>query len=309
MLQEKILSKLIGFDIAKIQVSGNSIRLHVKLRKDDNAQIQEELIKKLLPDYEVSILFFVKDEGKKPFKKIIGVCSGKGGVGKSTVSLHLAFALKEMGFKVGILDADIYAPSIPVFLNVHENPISVDGRLIEPVKTHGFSVLSMGLFLQENQSAMWRGPMLAAAFTQFLEQGNWDCDYLIIDFPPGTSDIHMSCARVAPDIEMLLVGMPDKVVYADVRRMYVVLRALNLKVVGLVENIAYSVCQQCGHKESWQSAGEVTEIKKIASLPLFHHFHALNESGYPPDYKSGEERLLFKQLAERAVMQTTEESK
>ena len=158
----------------------------------DQANKEEIIIRNLLSDYSVDITFFVKNETTKPFKKIIGVSSGKGGVGKSTIALHIAYALKEMGYKVGILDADIYAPSIPVFLNVHENPISIDGRLIEPIQTpQGFQLLSMGLFLQENQAAMWRGPMLASAFTQFLEQSNWDCDYLVIDFPPGTSDTNL----------------------------------------------------------------------------------------------------------------------
>ena len=226
MIKEQILNKLEGFNVQKITINQKGIKLQIQLNPNEDANKEEIIIRNLLSDYSVDITFFVKNETTKPFKKIIGVSSGKGGVGKSTIALHIAYALKEMGYKVGILDADIYAPSIPVFLNVHENPISIDGRLIEPIQTpQGFQLLSMGLFLQENQAAMWRGPMLASAFTQFLEQSNWDCDYLVIDFPPGTSDIHMSCAKIASFAEILLVSIPSRLAYTDVYRMYAVLRA------------------------------------------------------------------------------------
>lgn len=306
---EKILSRLKDFHINKIQFADNILKLQVRLKQGQNAQVQEDIIKNMLPEHQVIVTFYMKEEAKKRFKKIIGISSGKGGVGKSTVALHIAFGLKEMGYKVGILDADIYAPSIPVFLNERENPISKDGRLIEPINTkHGFQLLSMGLFLQDNQSAMWRGPMLSAAFTQFLEQGNWECDYLIIDFPPGTTDIHMACAKVAPDAQILLVGMPSRVVYADVMRMYVVLRALNLSVVGLVNNMAYSVCGSCGNKEEWstdwETRKEIADVPKLMRLPIFNHFHQLNEDGYAGDYKQGAEAEYFHALAKILIEDT-----
>ncbi len=306
MLQEKILSKLKEFVVTKINISGNIVKLQVQLLPSQNAQTQETLLKNLLPDFDVRITFFVKEETKKRFKKIIGVSSGKGGVGKSTVALHIAFSLKEMGYKVGILDADIYAPSIPVFLDEKENPISKDGRLIEPIETkQGFQLLSMGLFLKENQSPIWKGPMLSAAFSQFLEQGNWECDYLVIDFPPGTTDVHMACAKVAPDAQILLVGMPSKVVYADVMRMYVVLRALNLSVIGLVENMAYSICKSCGYKEewitSWSERKDIMDVPKLMQLPIFHHFHQLNEDSYLADYKQGLEAEYFHKLSDMII--------
>lgn len=302
MIKEKILKKLEGLDIKKIAINENGVKLQVQLLPGEDAAKQEIIIKNLLSDFDVQITFFIKDESKKPFKKIIGISSGKGGVGKSTISLHIAFALKEMGFKVGILDADIYAPSIPVFLNVNENPISVDGRTIEPIKTeHGFQLLSMGLFLKENQAAMWRGPMLASAFNQFLEQGNWDCEYLIIDLPPGTTDIHMSCSKIAAHAEFVLVGMPNKLVYTDVYRMYAVLRSLNLKVVGLIENMAYSVCKNCKFEERWSSNTVIKEVEKIAQLPIFNHFHQLNEDGYPGNYVQTYEAEFFNAIARKLV--------
>lgn len=297
MLQTEILSKLNGFDVKKIVVEGQVLKLQILLKPGDNADFQETIIKNIFPNYEVHIMFIMQDVQKKKFKKIIGVSSGKGGVGKSTVTLHMAFALKEKGYRVGILDADIYAPSIPVFLNAKGQPGSSDGRLIDPIKTdHGFQMLSMGLFLQDNQSAMWRGPMLASAFAQFLEQGNWDCDYLLIDFPPGTSDIHMSCAKVAPDIEMLLVGTPERVVYADVMRMYVVLRSLGLKVVGLIENMSCYKCTACGYVENIETTSAIKEVQKLEKLPIFHQFHKLAESGYPADYAQTEEAEYFGKL-------------
>jgi len=302
MIKKQILNKLAGFEVQKLVVSQNGVKLQIKLGPGEDAARQETIIRNLLSDFEVQVTFIIVDESKKPFKNIIGVSSGKGGVGKSTIALHLAFALKEMGFRVGILDADIYAPSVPVLLNVRENPISTDGRTIEPITTaHGFQLLSMGLFLQDNQSAMWRGPMLASAFNQFLDQGNWDCEYLIIDLPPGTTDIHMSCSKIATYSEFLLVGAPSKLVYADVYRMYAVLRALNLKVAGLVENMTYSRCQNCGFEERWATENAISEVEKIAKLPIFHHFHELNETGYPGDYKQGVEGDFFAQIARRFV--------
>lgn len=298
MLKEMIFSKLNDYKVAKFSLHGSELKLQIELRKDQNAAIAEENIKNLLPEYNVNITFFMKEQQVKPFKKIIGISSGKGGVGKSTVSLHIAFALKEMGYKIGILDADIYAPSIPVFLNENRNPGSQDGRLIDPIITeHGFELLSMGLFLQQKQSAMWRGPMLSMAFTQFLEQGNWNCDYLIIDFPPGTTDIHMACSKIAPEAEILLVGMPNKVVYADVMRMYVVLRALNLKISGLVDNMAYSICKNCAHEEHFETKAKIEEVEKLMQLPIFPHFHSLNEAGYPADYRQQGEKEYFDKLA------------
>lgn len=302
MLQENILAKLSQFNITKISINNNLVKLQIQLKKGENYKVQEDLIKSLLPEFNVSITFFIKDDEKKRFKKIIGISSGKGGVGKSTVALQLSFALKEMGYKVGILDADIYGPSIPVFLNESTNPKSQDGRLIDPIITkHGFQLLSMGLFLKENQSPMWRGALLSSAFTQFLEQGNWDCDFLVIDFPPGTTDIHTACSKVAPDTQMLLVATPSKIVYADVLRMYVVLRALNLPVIGLVENMAYSICKNCHHEERWSTINQLPDVANLMQIPIFNHFHQLNEDSCPADYKQGVEKEYFHNLAAKLI--------
>ncbi len=302
MIKEKILKKLIGYDIKKISINSDAVKLQIQLGEHDNAEIEEKKIRNLLEDMNVYITFFKKDQTKQPFKKVIGISSGKGGVGKSTIALNIAFALKEKGYKVGILDADIYAPSMPVLLNVSEHPTSLDGRLIEPIKTpHGFQLLSMGLFLQENQSALWRGPMLASAFTQFLEQSNWDCEYLVIDLPPGTSDIHMACSKIASFSEFFLISTPSKLAYTDAYRMYAVLRALNLKVVGLIENLAYTKCRNCSHEEHFESKAQIKEIEKIIKLPMFHHFHKFDEDGYPSDYKQQEEASYFQEIIARIL--------
>lgn len=299
---EKILKQLEDYKIENISIKDNIVKLQISLKSNQNAAKEEEIIKKLLPNYQLQLTFLIKNEEKKPFKKIIGISSGKGGVGKSTISLHLAFALKEMGYKIGILDADIYAPSIPGLLNISEPPISLDGRLIEPIKTkHGFELLSMGLFLKENQSTLWRGPLLANAFNQFLEQGNWNCDYLIIDLPPGTSDIHMALAKTAPQTEIILVGTPSKIVYTDVNRMYITTKALNLKILGLIENMAYHICKQCSHKEYYKTKMEIKNLEKILSLPIFPHFHELNENGYEANYTMQEEKHFFEELTKKIL--------
>ena len=300
MKKENLLVKLSHINISKIEINGTRIKLQVLLSTSENAAKVEEDIQERLKGYDVSIICIIKEVPIKKIKKIIGISSGKGGVGKSTVALNLALTLKEMGHSVGLLDADIYAPSIPVFFNINKTPVSNDGRLIEPVMVNEIQILSMGLFLQDNQAAMWRSPILSAAFAQFLEQGNWQCDYLIVDFPPGTCDLHMACSKLIPDISMLLISTPNKVVYSDVMRMYVTLRALNLKVEGVIENMAYTICENCEHKNYLTTKSGVKDVKTIAQLPTFKHFHELCETGYK-NYKLGIEKKYFEEIINKII--------
>ncbi len=298
---DKILEKLKDFKATKINFENNVVKIQIQLSKEDNAIEQEKLIKEILKEHECQITFFIKDESVKPFKKIFAICSGKGGVGKSSISLHIAFRLKELGYKVGILDADIYAPSIPAFLNVFETPVSNDGRLIEPIKTHDMQLLSMGLFLKNNQATIWRGPILGSAFNQFLEQGNWNCDYLIIDMPPGTSDIHMNLAKLAPYAEIILISEPNKIAYTDVEKMFITCKTLKFKIAGLIENKAYYLCNNCHDKKIFKTEYKIENLNKIAALPYFHHFHDIAEEGYPLDYQQQEEKSYFHDIIKKII--------
>lgn len=296
-----IFEKYSNVKLVSFKESNDSYKLIIELPKAFSRKPLEDEVKKVLGE-NVKFVFYEQEEIQaRSFKKVIGVSSGKGGVGKSSVSLHLAFALKEMGYKVGILDADIYGPSIPVFLNIKEKPTSLDGRTIQPIETHGIQVLSMGLFLENNQAAIWRGPMLVSAFTQFLEQGNWDCDYLIVDFPPGTGELHMTCSKIAPDLESLIITIPSKVSYADAFKMFVSLKTMDMKILGFVENMASFKCKSCGCSENLSKDNKIDNLEMLSSMPYFAEFFDLNESGYPVDYKQGVESSYFKSLAEKVI--------
>jgi ATP-binding protein involved in chromosome partitioning len=296
-----IFEKYENVKLISFKENEGSYKLIIQVPKAFAKKRLEDEIKAVL-EGKVNFVFYEQEEVTgHSFKKIIGVSSGKGGVGKSSISLHLAFALKEMGYKVGLLDADIYGPSIPVFLNINEKPTSLDGRTIQPIETHGFQVLSMGLFLDNNQAAIWRGPMLVSAFTQFLEQGNWDCDYLIVDFPPGTGELHMTCSKIAPDLESLIVTIPSKVSYADAFKMFVTLKTMDMKILGFVENMASFACKSCGNLENLSKNNKIDNLDMLSSMPFFSEFFDLNESGYPSDYKQGVESSYFKSLAEKII--------
>lgn len=306
-LELEIRKKLQDFDVIKIEIA-QKIKIQIRISSEKEMAFQKNKVHEILKDLDISLIFVIEKNKKKPsFKKIIGVTSGKGGVGKSSVSLHLAFALRDLGFKVGILDADIYGPSIPILLNLNQAPEATDDNLIKPIKSHGMEILSMGLFLKENQAALWRGPMLNSAFTQLLEQADWQCDYLIIDFPPGTGDIHMSCSKLIPEIQILLVTTPQRVAFADVFRMIITMKTLNLEIVGLVENMVGYECQKCGcfeefiKNKNYEGKLIENEISKLAKLPIWGHWNDLNETGYPEDFKQNIEKNIFQNLATRFV--------
>lgn len=302
----KLQEMLNPFAVKNIEIKSNKVHLQIPARNKDHALSVESEIKKMFPQLDFVFIFF-ELETSMLFKKIIGITSGKGGVGKSTVALNLAFALRNLGFKVGILDSDIYGPSIPVLLNCHETPTSLDGRLIKPINTHGLQMLSMGLFLAENQAAIFRGPMLVSAFTQFLQQSDWNCDYLIIDLPPGTGEIHLTCEKIAPTIEMLLVTTPQRIAKSDVMKMIITLKTMNLKILGLVENMVGINCKHCSkftefinqsHSLGSETDKTFSNIQTLAQLPLLHDLNHFNEIGYPQDFKPLD---LFLDLAKKII--------
>ncbi|MBL7812726.1 MAG: Mrp/NBP35 family ATP-binding protein [Bacteroidetes bacterium] len=185
------------------------------------------------------------DEVLRGVKNIIAVASGKGGVGKSTVSAGLALALQQMGAAVGLLDADIYGPSIPTIFGVHESPEmkTIDGRQVMiPIEKFGIRLLSIGFMTPPEQAIVWRGPMIASAFRQFVNDTDWgDLDYLIIDLPPGTGDVQLSLAQIVPLTGLVIVTTPQEVAIADARRAVSMFRipAISKPILGVVENMAW----------------------------------------------------------------------
>ncbi|HUQ43907.1 MAG TPA: Mrp/NBP35 family ATP-binding protein, partial [Candidatus Limnocylindria bacterium] len=185
-------------------------------------------------------------------KNTIAVASGKGGVGKSTVSVNLAVALAQMGAKVGLLDADITGPNIPMMLGVEGQPKASPNNKITPLERHGVKCISIQFFVPEGQPIVWRGPLVGGAIQQFLRDVDWgELDYLVIDLPPGTSDAQLTLAQAVPISGTVLVTTPQEVALADVGKALAMLNRMSVPVIGLVENMTGFVCSHCG---------EVTEI-------------------------------------------------
>ncbi|HXG74826.1 MAG TPA: Mrp/NBP35 family ATP-binding protein [Candidatus Nitrosotenuis sp.] len=209
-------------------------------------------------------------EAMATVKNIIGVASGKGGVGKSTVSLNLALALAQSGAKVGLLDADIYGPSIPLMLGMQKAYMEVDNNKLQPVDTHGIKVVSFGFFAeQEHQAAIYRGPIISGILKQFLVDTNWsNLDYLIVDLPPGTGDIPLTLAQTIPITGILVVTTPQDVASNVAVKAIGMFNKLNVPLIGVIENMSYFVCPKCSDKHYIFGQGGAKRISEKYNIPF-----------------------------------------
>ena len=221
-------------------------------------------------------------------KNIIAVASGKGGVGKSTTAVNLALALSAEGARVGVLDADIHGPSIPMMLGLSGKPESPDGKNIEPKISHGLQAISIGLFLGEDTPAIWRGPMTTQYLQQLLTTTLWKgLDYLVIDLPPGTGDIQLTLAQRVPVSGAVIVTTPQDIALLDARRALKMFEKVDVPVLGIVENMAVHVCSNCGHAEHIFGAGGGDRmaaqygVQLLGSLPLDISIREQADSGAP----------------------------
>ncbi|RHW77375.1 iron-sulfur cluster carrier protein ApbC [Colwellia sp. RSH04] len=183
-------------------------------------------------------------------KNIIAIASGKGGVGKSTTTVNLAYALMCEGAKVGILDADIYGPSMPTMLGLTDKkPTSTDGKYMTPLNTHGLEAMSIGFLVDKDDATVWRGPMASSAFNQLLNETAWsELDYLLIDMPPGTGDIQLTLAQKVPVAAAVIVTTPQDIALVDAGKGVAMFDKVKVPVLGIVENMSYHTCENCGHK-------------------------------------------------------------
>lgn len=212
----------------------------------------------------------------KNIKNIIAVASGKGGVGKSTTTVNLAYALIAEGAKVGILDADIYGPSIPTLLDLkNAKPSSADGKLMDPLTAHGLNAMSIGFLVDEDDATVWRGPMASGAFNQLLTETAWpELDYLLIDMPPGTGDIQLTLAQKVPVAAAVIVTTPQDMALVDAAKGIAMFDKVKVPVLGIIENMSYHLCENCGHKSHiFGEAGglEMAKSKQtqlLGQLPL-----------------------------------------
>ncbi len=221
-------------------------------------------------------------------RNIIAVGSGKGGVGKSTVAVNLALALAADGASVGVLDADIYGPSVPLMLGLHGRPDSPDGKTIEPMRAHGVEAMSIGLLVDQDTPMIWRGPMATSALTQLLTETRWgDLDYLILDLPPGTGDIQLTMAQKIPVAGAVVVTTPQDVATLDARKALKMFEKVDVPVLGLIENMAVHVCSNCGHAEhifgegGGQRMAAQYGVPLLGSLPLEASVREQGDAGVP----------------------------
>lgn len=240
--------------------------------------------------------------------RIIAIGSGKGGVGKSTVSSNLAVALAKQGRRVGLLDADIYGPSQARMMGLSERPRSVDGKIIEPLKAHGVTVMSMGLLMKEREAVVWRGPMLMGALQQLLTQVQWgELDVLLIDLPPGTGDVQLSLAQRAQLTGAILVSTPQDVALLDALKALDMFNKLKTPVLGLIENMSSYHCPNCGHEAhifghgGVEAEAKALDLPFLGALPLALEVRVAGDEGRPIALGEGPVAAAYARLADRLI--------
>jgi ATP-binding protein involved in chromosome partitioning len=244
-------------------------------------------------------------------KTTIAVASGKGGVGKSTIAANIAVSLALDGAKVGLLDADIYGPSIPLMMGVNEKPSVSDGKLV-PLDSHGVKVMSIGFLIDPIQAVIWRGPMVSSAVRQFLADVQWgELDYLIIDLPPGTGDIHLTLTQTIPLSGAVVVTTPQDISLADARKAYTMFQRVEVPVLGIIENMSYYVCSKCGHREEifdsggGKKAAQELGVALLGEIPINTKIRIGSDTGRPivlfdPD---AEQSKIIRQLTRSMAAQ------
>ena len=251
-------------------------------------------------------------------KNIVAVASGKGGVGKSTTAANLALALAAEGAQVGLLDADIYGPSVPLMMGVSGKPETLDGKSMEPLESHGVQVMSIGFLVNPDEAMIWRGPMATQALDQLLHQTNWKAlDYLIVDMPPGTGDIQLSLSQRVPMTGAVIVTTPQDIALADARKGVAMFDKVGVPILGLVENMAVHVCSNCGHVEHIFGAdgGKRYAAEKgidyLGALPLALSIREQADSGRPSVVADpeGEVAAIYKAIARQVAIRIAAKSK
>ncbi|MEO5378658.1 MAG: iron-sulfur cluster carrier protein ApbC [Magnetococcus sp. DMHC-6] len=312
----------LGF-VKEIQISGGHVSFIVELTtpacpvKELLKQQAKSVVAALDGVTEVTVQMTARvrhSAGKKAedllpgVRNIIAIASGKGGVGKSTTAVNLALALAETGAAVGILDADIYGPSLPRMLGIVGGPqfADPDATRIKPVEVHGLKAISMGFFLTEDTPMVWRGPMVGMAVEQLLRDVDWgELDYLIVDLPPGTGDAQLTLTQKVPLSGVVIVSTPQDVALADVRKGINMFRKVDVAVLGVIENMSYYLCTSCGHREEIFAHGgarqeaENSGIPFLGEIPLDTAIRQDSDSGRPilVTNPEGAQSKIYRQIA------------
>jgi len=303
MIDSKAVTNIVTFgDEVVVDITINNPSLQA--RKKAEVEILKIIHKEVYEKAKIKINVTVNTPDKKPeikgkpipgIQHIVAIASGKGGVGKSTVTSNFATTLAKMGFKVGVLDADIYGPSIPIMFDVaNERPlaVTVDGKSkMKPVENHGVKVLSIGFFTQPNQAVIWRGPMAAKALNQMIFDADWGTlDFLLIDLPPGTGDIHLSIMQSLPITGAVVVSTPQPIALADAQKGVAMFQqeSINVPVLGVVENMAYFTPKELPNnkyyifgKEGAKNLANDLSIPFLGEVPLVQSLREAADLGRP----------------------------
>lgn len=305
-IKKEKTSNSISYDNYSIRIENFKILIGLELGYYANneliANIKSRLRSKILScvyDYNLDVLINVSSNIKEhvtcgnirslpSVKNIITISSGKGGVGKSTLAVNLALSLRSLGANVGILDADIYGPSIPIMLGIFDKPTILDNGNIAPLVGHGLQANSIGFMFDYNSPAIWRGPIMSKFIEQLVNQTEWyNLDYLIIDMPPGTGDIAITLASKVPIVGSVVVTTPQDVSLIDVRRCLSMFKKLNITVLGIVENMSFHICSKCNHKEyifganGGQRLAQQNNIPLLGMIPLDDRISKQSDAGFP----------------------------
>jgi ATP-binding protein involved in chromosome partitioning len=251
-------------------------------------------------------------------KNIVAVASGKGGVGKSTTAVNLALALAAEGASVGLLDADIYGPSVPMMMGIDGRPESDDGKTMDPLENYGVQVMSIGFLVAQDEAMIWRGPMATQALEQLLRQTNWrDLDYLIVDLPPGTGDIQLTLSQRVPMTGAVIVTTPQDIALLDAKKGIKMFEKVGVPILGIVENMAVHVCTNCGHIEhifgadGGKKMAADYKMDYLGALPLNMQIRVQADSGMPtvvadPD---GDVAAIYKAVARQVAVSIAAKNK
>ena len=257
--------------------------------------------KNVLIDFHVS---FIKIE--KKFKQVIAVSSCKGGVGKSTVSVNIAYSLKALGYSVGILDCDIYGPSIPKLLNIVQKPDVDKNKKILPINKDGIEVISIGLMINDDKPIIWRGPMIQSALMQLINEVRWSkLDFLVLDLPPGTGDVHLTVAQKLKVDHAVVVTTSEEIAIADTRKGINMLIKFNIPISGIIENMSYFICKKCGTKEFLFGENKAKELAKefntnfLGQIPFDKNF--FTSVSYQKNPNSDNHTKIMNTITEKIV--------
>jgi ATP-binding protein involved in chromosome partitioning len=243
---------------------------------------------------------------------VIAVASGKGGVGKSTTAVNLALGLRDLGLKVGMLDADIYGPSLPKLLAIKEKPQTIGGTRLKPIERYGLTVMSIGFLIDEETPMIWRGPMVMSAITQMLREVEWGkLDIMVVDMPPGTGDAQLTMAQQVPLKGAVIVSTPQDLALIDARRGVAMFKRVNVPVLGVVENMSYFLCPSCGTRSDIFSHGGARHeadrlgVSFLGEVPLHMTIREKSDAGLPvvataPD---SEHARIYRDIATKVLDQ------